>query len=111
MEREIKMLSENKKKLLTEFIATQFFKNPNEEPYLKDECPCVGYYPQTLADVGMTKKEMQVEMIEMRNDGLVEIKMCIDYDGIPHGSGYFLTEKGLKYVQDYFSNEELDKLI
>jgi hypothetical protein len=104
-------MPELEKRLLKEFVSIQLFKHPDEEPYLNDECPAVGYYKQTLADIGMTKTEMQKEMLKLRNKGIVEIKMCVDYDGIPHGSGYFLTEKGLEYVKQIFTDEELEQLI
>lgn len=104
-------MTEIRKRLLEEFIAIQVFKMPEEEPYLNDECRSVGYDQRTLEDTNLTKEEMKGEMISLRNDGLVELKPCVDYDGRPFGSGWFLTQKRMDYCLENFTKEEIDKII
>lgn len=60
-----------------------------------DDCPLCTY--SYINDGTMDLKEMKAAMIEMRNDGLVELLNAVDCDGMPNGSGWSLTEKGLKY--------------
>ena len=63
-----------------------------------DDCPVFGY--RHLSELG-DLKEIKPIMIELRNDGLVELVTAVDYDnGKPHGSGWTLTQKGLIYVVD-----------
>jgi len=66
--------------------------------YIKDdECPCVRY-SCIEKEFNKTKAEIQPIFIEMRNDGLIELKPTVDSDYIPHGSGWFITSKGVKYA-------------
>ena len=104
-------MSPQRKKVLTEFVSTQLFQMPGETPYFNDECMAVGYGAQTLYDVGLTKAEMKKEIITLRNEGIVELTPCVNEDGEPHGSGYFLTAHGLEYVKQHFTNEEFESLI
>lgn len=47
---------------------------------------------------GLEKKVLKSTMLELRNDGLVELMPAIDYDGNPNGSGWSLTYNGLVYA-------------
>lgn len=60
-----------------------------------NDCPLCTY--SYINDGTMPLKEMKSAMIEMRNDGLVELMNAVDYEGRPNGSGWSLTDKGLKY--------------
>lgn len=63
-----------------------------------DDCPVFGY--RHLSELGDIKEIKQI-MIELRNNGLVELVTAVDYDnGKLHGSGWTLTQKGLIYVVD-----------
>lgn len=60
-----------------------------------DDCPVVRYKDiQTKSPL----KELKKAMIEMRNDGMVELVNAVDHEGRPHGSGWYITQKGLKYA-------------
>lgn len=59
-----------------------------------DDCPLCTY---ASINNGYDLKEMKTAMIEMRNDGLVELMNAVDCDGRVSGSGWSLTDKGLKY--------------
>lgn len=49
-----------------------------------------------LADeIHRTIKETRRAVYELRDAGLVEYSVMADPDGIPHGSGYFLTGKAV----------------
>ncbi len=106
-------MTETRKKLLTEFIAVQLFQMPGEPPYLNDGCMGVRYDNQTLYDVGMTKPEMKKEMLLLRDDGIVELKPTVSSadECTLCGSAYFLTDEGLEYIKQHFTNEEFEKLI
>ncbi len=62
-----------------------------------DDCPVFAY--KNLSELG-DEKEIKSTMIELRNDGLVELVCATNEDGVPNGSGWTLTQKGLIYVVD-----------
>lgn len=39
-------------------------------------------------------------MKELRNEGLVELVPTVDCDGDPSGSGWVITDKGMRYAVD-----------
>lgn len=99
------------KKVLFEFIAVQMCQEEDGTASKTDECCGVGYYKQTLSDLGMTKDELKPVLIELRNSQMIELIPCVDYDGAPHGSGYFLTEDGEQYVNQHFTSEEIASVL
>lgn len=63
---------------------------------INDECSLMTYaYIESILNID--KKIIKPILLDLRNDGLVYIAMAVDYDGIPNGSGYMLTEKGMQY--------------
>lgn len=63
-----------------------------------DDCPLCTY--NSINDGTMVLKDMRIVMIQMRNDGLVELVNAVDYEGRPNGSGWSLTDKGLQYCAE-----------
>lgn len=64
-----------------------------------DDCP-LAPYSFIESNTGIPLKELKSIVIEMRNDGLVELCVASNSDGRPNGSGWSITEKGLKYAVD-----------
>jgi len=62
-----------------------------------DDAPLCPY--EFFNQIG-TREEVKKAMLELRNDGLVELMPAVDDDGFPNGSGWALTEKGLHYAVD-----------
>ncbi len=62
-----------------------------------DECMLV-VYSMLEKETGEPLKKLKETMKTMRNDGLVELMVAVDYDGNPSGSGWSITVKGLKYA-------------
>jgi len=52
-------------------------------------------------EMGMTRALLKPQMIEMRNNGFVELSVAVDFEEYrPSGSGYGLTQKGVDFVLD-----------
>lgn len=50
-------------------------------------------------ETGMTRVLLKPEMIDMRNNGFVELSVAVDFEDYrPSGSGYGLTQKGVDFV-------------
>ena len=63
-----------------------------------DMAPALRYsYFEIEAPLSLLKSTMK----EIRNEGLVELVMTIDsVEEKPSGSGWFITDKGMRYVVD-----------
>jgi hypothetical protein len=105
------MIDAIRKKVLTEFIEVQMTKDDKGFAYRIDEGYGVGYSKQTLSDIGVTKEELKPIMIALRNEGMIELLPTVDCDGVPCGSGYFITEVGVQWVNEHFTDEEIEKII
>ncbi len=63
---------------------------------INDECNLITY--QFIEqDLKIDRKTAKPILLDLRNNSLLVISMAVDYDGIPNGSGYLLTEKGLQH--------------
>lgn len=62
-----------------------------------DDCPLV-VYAMIANKLGKSEEEIKEVMLEMRNDGLVELCPAVDSVGKPNGSGWSITEKGVKFA-------------
>ncbi len=62
-----------------------------------DDCP-VFTYSLINPYIKVPLVELKRVMIEMRNDGLVELLNAVDIDGKPNGSGWSITLKGLEFA-------------
>lgn len=97
-------LSKKVLKLLAEEQATEFGTFPRSEEYKgwwlnDDECTLLLYrYIERVA--GIPKAELKPLMIELRNNGLVELIPAVNADGAPNGSGWSITYKGLQFAVD-----------
>lgn len=64
-----------------------------------DECPLMTY-KKLEKELGEIRARLRVEMLELRNEGLVELCPAVDYEYYaPNGSGWMLTEKALNYFE------------
>ncbi len=70
--------------------------NPPEYRINDDECPLMTY-AALEKKLGQSRPRLKVEMLELRDDGLVELSPSVDQDYMPNGSGWILTEKSLDY--------------
>jgi DNA-binding HxlR family transcriptional regulator len=57
------------------------------------------------------KELLKPQLCDLRNKGLIYLAMAVDYDYIPHGSGWSLTEKGVDLCNEMFLSKELNKKI
>lgn len=62
-----------------------------------DECP-LATYSLIEHETKLTRDEIKKDMIEMRNEGLIELLHAVNGEGCPNGSGWSITEKGLAYA-------------
>lgn len=87
------------KKILKVFYDLQCH---DDDGSLNDyETPLVSYSFLTK-NTGLEKKVLQPEVIELRNDQIVELVNAIDDDYIFAGRGWMLTEKGAELCRKYF---------
>lgn len=89
---------------LTEYQVREDGIYPRGEMYSgycinDDDSPAFRYCD--LTELGYSLPTLRNAMRELRNDGLVELVTCIDsVEEKPCGSGWTLTDKGLRHVVD-----------
>lgn len=66
-----------------------------------DETPLMSY-KRLVNEMGEEKSYLQIEMLKLRNEGLVALSMAVDYDYIPCGSGWMLTDNGVALCKTLF---------
>lgn len=98
------MVTEIKSKILNEFFVNQVWGAEENDPDRRlndDECPGLRYDDfERVTDI---PRDMLKPIIhELRNDGLIELKMTVDYDCNPYGSAWFLTDKGFEHCKLLF---------
>lgn len=91
-------MTELQEKILKIFFGTQC---DEDEGYMHDECTAVNYC-HLQKDLNLPKDVIKKDLIELRNNGIVHLLMTVNYDYIPSGSGWFLTEKGEELVKKLF---------
>jgi DNA-binding HxlR family transcriptional regulator len=57
-------------------------------------------YKHIEAETGFDRNMLKEVMQDLRNNGIVELIPAVNYDGVPCGSGWSLTEKGMIYAVD-----------
>lgn len=88
--------------ILRAFFDTQMYEHEGRY-YHEDERPLLTYKKLEL-ETGLPKHILRHEVIELRNDGVVELCPAVDYDAIPNGSGYDLTNNGVALCKELFAN-------
>lgn len=84
-------------KILEEFYNLQ--SKADGGLFNKDQMPLMSY-ARLIQRTGMDRKELKRRMMELRDKGLIQLEMVVkDVYYIPIGSGYMLTEKGLRAVK------------
>jgi hypothetical protein len=96
-------MEEIKQKILVALIG----EDPEDWEHYDYDC-VVWFYSQLEERLGILKKEIQPKMIELRNEGLVElIRGLISEDESGYyGSGWVLTPKGLIEAKKYVANNK-----
>lgn len=95
-------VEEKRRSILKVFIEAQLYEPCPEDKeqiyWLNDECMLITY-KWIEKDTGITREEAKPIVIEMRNEGLIELTPAVDMEYYaPNGSGYMLTKKGCEWV-------------
>ena len=96
-------MTEEKKQILKVFFDLML----DDDGELHDEewRNLIGY--KTLeAETKRTRDRLKPDVLELRNEGYLQLIMAVDYDYIPNGSAYDLTEKGYKLVKELFFEKQ-----
>ena len=99
----IQYLAENQ---LTEFKYLAIGKEYKGYWIRDDECPLFTY-KMLSKELNISISELKKVMIEMRNNGLVELVTSFDDDNMLNGSSWCITEKGMIYAVDNNLTTEL----
>lgn len=91
-------MTELQEKILKVFFDTQC---DEDEGYMYEECSAV-LYCDLQRELNLAKAIIKKDLLELRNTGVVYLAMTVDYDGMPSGSGWFLTKKGAELVKKLF---------
>ena len=62
-----------------------------------DETPCATY-EHLENKLSVSRARLKIEVIEMRNAGLIELTPTVNNDYMPSGSGWILTSKGVALI-------------
>jgi len=93
----MKPLEQIKKEIFEEFIEQQLFESDTEY-YFNNECTLI-LYRDLEERTGMNRAYLKPIVIELRNEGLIELSVAVDYEySAPNGSGYMLTKKGVEFI-------------
>lgn len=71
-----------------------------------DETPTIRY-SLLERELNLSRDRLRPNVIELRNDGVIELGPTVDVDYMPSGSGYHLTTKGAELVKSLFFREEV----
>jgi len=99
----IKYLADNQ---LTEFGGSSCGKEYKGYWVRDYECPLFTY-KMLSKELNISISELKKVMIEMRNNGLVELVTSFDDDNMLNGSSWCITEKGMIYAVDNNLTTEL----
>ena len=67
--------------------------------YLNDDETPLMSYKRLETETGKSRPRLQVEMKELRDMGMVELTVAVDYEFYaPCGSGWILTAKGVEHL-------------
>lgn len=91
-------MSEEKKQILKVFFDLML----DDGELIDGEYRNLIGYKTLESETKRSKERLKPDVLELRNDGYIILSMAVDYDYVPCGSGYDLTEKGLILVKELF---------
>lgn len=108
------------KKIVWDFIAEQCCDEDDAKPegetlfdyYVRsDEFTPLVSYKYLEASLGISRDYLKPVMLQLRNMGFISLNVGVDVDYIPSGSGWQLTEKGLKLANCVANDQDITKIL
>lgn len=90
--------TESKAKILNTLKEMQCYELDENHCYLNDDETPLPTYKRFEEDTGISKAQLKIEVIAMRNAGLIELVNAVNSDYMISGSGWLLTQKGIDLI-------------